>query len=164
MVVFAVKEKSSIFETTINDMVDDIIQDVYVAAEAANVAMLDKSKDILNKITQDTNQNLSTYNALMDIKAALPDLQQLLQDINDAKHHYTTSATYPNIPQSPAPRWKHVTLDPTFGRSPNPFDVPQGNVNHTQRPSFNNTNEPQAMPPRRTSNVENPNDVRTFSE
>lgn len=166
MIALTIHEKSSTFETTINNMVDDTIQDVYIAAETAQAAMLDQSTDILNKITQETTQNLSTYNDIMDIKAALSDLQQLLQDLQDVKCQHppvsTSSTTHPNVPQSPAPRWKNVTLDPTFRRSPNPFDAPQGNVNHTWRPSSNNTNDSQAMPPRRTPTFDNPNDIRNF--
>jgi hypothetical protein len=96
-------------------MIDDMIQDVYVAAEDANKAMQGDSKHLINAF----HQQLET--SKIDMETYLKNMHQHVPNTNP--------------PMNPSTRFPHVRVDPTFRRSPNPFDTANTGVDTTFRQS-----------------------------
>lgn len=98
-----IANKTATLESDLNKLIDDMIQDIYVATEDANKAMYDNSEHILHTFTS-----------------------KLKQQIDDHQHMRnsppTSSNIYPVHTSSTSPRFPNVRLDGNFRRSPNPFD------------------------------------------
>jgi hypothetical protein len=123
------------FEQMINKTVDDVIQDVYVAAEAAHNAMNTRSDDILHKVDQHMNrcdevmQAIDTYHQLVpNINALNKQLEELQQGFKN-----DSASTYKKASQ-----WNHISMDMNFKRSPNPYEQPtpvQSSTTQEQQPT-----------------------------
>jgi hypothetical protein len=109
------QEKAASFEQTINQTVNDIIQDVYIAADAAHNAMNSHSTDILKNIDQHIVRCTSIMDAINAFTLHIPAMNRLLQTLSADQ-----TPPQPTISR----RWQNITLDPTFRHSPNPYDQP----------------------------------------
>jgi hypothetical protein len=119
------------YKENLNGVLDEMVNDIYVAGENVQNSITSASHDII----KDINQQHPSLQLLEDIHKELPKLQKL----HDAFVIHPASQPFPinpvsqpqshdNIMHDPtaypshSSRWPNVKLDPTFRKSPNPFE------------------------------------------
>ncbi len=112
-----VTEKLLIFEQSLNQLIDEMLQDVYTASDDANKALY-----------QNMEQRLATFWEQLKIEKEEQEqyLKNLYGNLQSSTAENPPCSMSANIPSSMSttgqkPRFK-VHLDPNFRRSPNPFD------------------------------------------
>lgn len=94
------------FESTLNNMVDNILQDVYVASEEAHNTMIENRDEIVKNCISHLQQEADAYSHPTPLG-----------------HTSTTPVT--------STRFPNVRLEPTYRKSPNPFEANVDNVTQT---------------------------------
>jgi hypothetical protein len=116
-----ISDKMLEFEGKFNALVDDMIQDVYVASEEANKTMFANSEYILtcftNKMTTESDQMLQHLHHPSQAKYDAS--RQKLDDMHNKVQHFKQSSAMPETHTNSFP---NVKLDTTFCRSPNSFE------------------------------------------
>jgi hypothetical protein len=159
-----ISDKMLEFESKLNVLVDDMIQDIYVASEEANKTMFANSEYILtnftNKMTTESDQMLQHLHRRL--QAEYDASRQKLDDVHNKVQHFKQSSTMPDTHTN---RFPNVKLDTTFRRSPNPFEssasLPGSTFRRSPTATFSNQNRTEDLnqPPYYNSGMDIPSMV-----
>ena len=120
-----VSKKITAFEQTLDQKIDDIIQDVYASSENGHNAMIQAHENMLLDVEEQLQQKHLNF-------------QQQIQDLLPTQ---TVESAQTISPYRPAAWFNHSNIDHNFKQSTNPFDthsVPDHNL--CRSPTFGNYN------------------------
>jgi hypothetical protein len=105
-------EKAQTFKQTVNTTLDEMIQDVYIAVDAAQNAMNEWSDDILYKVDRHIKTCKDVMEAITNFTAIVPDTHQ--QHEHQPSKHWPNVHTHKDAPKfHPIPHTEHVNTLPS---------------------------------------------------